>query len=179
MKKTIFTALILALALILASCGGNANTGKENTTANTASSQNTSTQNNASDYYFQKGDVKITMGAASEEIIKALGEYKNSYEAPSCAFDGMDVVYSYPGFDVLTYSNGKTAAISGVILRDDTVETVEGISIGSSKADAEKVYGKAEENATNIKLQKGSCELLILFTDGAVSSIQYLPVTQQ
>lgn len=179
MKKTVFIAVLLALALCLAACGSETKTNTAVTNNSAAPAANSSgNQNNSEDYYFQKGDVKIHMNEASDPILEKLGKYKSSYEAPSCAFDGMDVVYTYPGFDLMTFVDKGKGKVSGVVLRDDTVETVEGISIGSSAADVEKAYGKLEDGATNKKLQKGSCELLIILTDGAVSSIQYLPVTE-
>ena len=86
----------------------------------------------------------------------------------------MDVVYTYPGFEVLTYVMDGEAKISGVVLRDDTVETAEGVCIGSSKADVQAAYGSIEEGAASLRMTKGNCELLVILTDDAVSSIQYL-----
>ena len=175
MKK--FIAIILALVLVLglAACGG----GGGSTPANNSSGSNTTPsgndKNNAEDYYFQKGDLKIHMKDPAAPILEKLGQAKSSYEAPSCAFDGMDVIYSYPGFDLMTFVNNGEGIISGVVLRDDTVETIEGICIGSDKAAVEKAYGKFEDGVNNLKLTKGGCELLIILTDGAVSSIQYTP----
>ena len=175
MKKLITVILALILVLSLAACGD----GGGSTPANNSSGGNTTPsgndKNNAEDYYFQKGDLKIHMKDPAAPILEKLGEAKSSYEAPSCAFDGMDVIYSYPGFDLMTFVNNGEGIISGVVLRDDTVETVEGIYIGSDKAAVEKAYGKLEDGANNMKLVKGSCELLIIFTDGVVSSIQYTP----
>ena len=170
--KRYITAVILILMLIcLTACGR----GTQKNGANaekTASPQETAQQE--AGWYFEKGDVKIEIGAKAEPILKALGDPKSSYEAPSCAFDGMDVIYTYPGFEVLTYVMDGEAKISGVVLRDDTVETAEGICIGSSKADVEAAYGKIEEGATSLQVTRGSCELLVILTDDAVSSIQYL-----
>ena len=190
-KKVLLLALVLALVLGLCACGGGGSTpannsggsGSNSGSQNSSESQNGSgnnspagnDQNNAQDYYFQKGDVKITMYVPSAPIVEALGQYRSSYEAPSCAFDGMDVIYSYPGFDLMTYVKNGEGIISGVVLRDDTVETIEGISIGSDKAAVEKAYGKFDDGANSLKIIKGSCELLIILTDGAVSSIQYTP----
>ena len=173
MKKLIAILLALVLVLGLAACGGG------NAPANNGSKENTVPSGNdksgAEDYYFQKGDLKIHMQDPAAPVLEKLGQAKSSYEAPSCAFDGMDVIYSYPGFDLMTYVKDGQGIVSGVVLRDDTVETIEGICIGSDKAAVEKAYGKFADGANNMKVVKGSCELLVILTDGAVSSIQYTP----
>jgi len=180
MKKSAFIALILALALVLCSCGGGSAGGNNTANSNTGSSETNSQsgeQNNAEDYYFQTGDVKIHMQDPSAPLLEKLGEAKSSYEAPSCAFDGTDVIYSYPGFDLLTFVDKGDGIVSGVVLRDDTVETIEGIFIGSDKAAVESAYGKLADGASNLRVTKGSCELIIILTDGSVSSIQYIPAS--
>ena len=179
MKKIIAIILALALILGLAACGSE-NKGGNAQPQNSAQPANQGgSENNATDYYFEKDGVKIVMGAPAKPIIDSLEKYNSSYEAPSCAFDGMDVVYSYPGFDVLTFKQGDgEAKISGLVLRDDTVTTVEGIFIGSDKVAVESSYGKIPEGESSLSIQKGSTQLLIILTDGYVSSIQYYPITK-
>ncbi len=174
MKKLIAILLALVLVLGLAACGGgNAPANNSGSKENTVPSGND--KSSAEDYYFQKGDLKIHMQDPAAPVLEKLGQAKSSYEAPSCAFDGMDVIYSYPGFDLMTYVKDGQGIVSGVVLRDDTVETIEGICIGSDKAAVEKAYGKFADGANNMKVVKGSCELLVILTDGVVSSIQYTP----
>lgn len=181
MKKLLVSLLIATTVFAFAACGSDSQKAPEGQTSAKQEDAQGSAQDDAQDaaaadtWYFQKDDVKIEMKAPADPIIEALGEYQDSYEAPSCAFDGMDVVYTYAGFEVLTYVENDSAIISGVVLRDDTVETLEGICIGSSKADVEAAYGqKFEEGSTTLELTKGNSQLLIILTDDAVSSIQYL-----
>ena len=154
-------ALIMVLALVLCSCGGGG--GSNNGGNNTGSL----------DYYFEVKGVKVEMKADAETVLKALGSYKSSYEAPSCAFDGMDKIYSYGGYDILTYTADGKDFISGVVLRDDTVETPEGIAIGSKLEDVRKKYN-AKEEGSSINVYSENCRLLIIFDNGVVSSIQYI-----
>ena len=188
MKKLRVLALTLSLLLVATACGNKDSAG-ESTTAAPASAgteaaketteAGTEAKAAADDsWVFKKGDVTIAMDAPSDDIIKALGSYQNTFEAPSCTFDGMDVVYSYPGYDVYAYTAGTEKKISGVVLRDDTVTTPEGIFIGSDQASVEKAYGKVEDGANNLTLKKGNCQLLIIFMDGVVSSIQYSLATE-
>ena len=110
----------------------------------------------------------------AKAVIEALGEYKSTYEAPSCAFDGTDIVYAYAGYEVLAYAVDGEEKISGVVLRDDTVETPEGICIGSDREAVAKAYGEVTADAGSVTFTKGNCDLLIIFTDDKVSSIQYI-----
>ena len=178
MKKSFWMVLLLAVVMVLAACGG-----KEEKKEETPNKQETTTakpeekkdeSKSDENFFFQKGDVKVVMNEPAKAIIEALGEYKNTYEAPSCAFDGTDVVYAYNGFEVLAYAVNGEEKISGVVLRDDTVETPEGIAIGSDRAAVAAAYGEIEDGAASVTFTKGNCDLLIIFTEDKVSSIQYI-----
>ena len=160
-KMAALLALVMVLSLVLCSCGGG---GESNNGGNNTGSL---------DYYFEVKGVKVEMKADAEAVLKALGSYKSSYEAPSCAFDGMDKIYSYGAYDILTYTADGKDFISGVVLRDDTVETPEGIAIGSKLEDVKKKYN-AKEEGSSINVYSENCRLLIIFDNGVVSSIQYI-----
>ena len=169
MRKKTFAAiaLMLVLAVVLCACGG----------GNTTPANNSG--NKAKDDVFKSGNTTIEMKADAETVLKALGAYKNSYEAPSCAFDGMDKIFSYNGFDLLTYSQNGKDLVSGVVLRDDTVETPEGIAIGSKAEDVAKAYGSVEKDATSATFTTENCKLLIIFENGVVTSIQYIALVEK
>ncbi len=194
MKKGKLLTITLTLSLMLLATGcGNKESGDKTTTAQASAGteavsetkeDKTEDKKAADDsWVFKKGDVTVAMNAPSDETIKALGGYQNSYEAPSCAFDGMDVVYTYPGFEVLTYSkDGKDGVVTGVILRDDTVMTPEGVYIGADQATVEKAYGSPEAGSTSVTVKKGNCDLLVIMehqnkddetSPMVVTSIQY------
>jgi len=128
-------------------------------------------------YVFKYNGAEVSMNAKAEAVIQALGEYLSYFEAPSCAFEDMDKTYSYPGFDVTTYTVGGVDYISGVVLQDDTVETPEGITIGSTLEQVSAAYGEVAEGATSAKFEKGQSILTILFKDNTVTSVQYAAVT--
>ena len=75
-KMAALLALVMVLSLVLCSCGGGG--GNNNGGNNTGSL----------DYYFEVKGVKVEMKADAEAVLKALGSYKSSYEAPSCALIG-------------------------------------------------------------------------------------------
>lgn len=173
-------ALIISLSVMLLSgCGGNDDgrsdaTGKPASNATALPGGATTAPSQDDGYVFKKGNVTVVMNAKAADIIAALGEPSNYYESPSCAFEGMDKTYSYPGFDVTTYTESGVDYISGVVFWDDSVETPEGLYIGASAADVQRIYGADAAGKTNVQLEKGSSYLLILLKDDLVSSIQYL-----
>lgn len=195
------TVLVAALALALTGCGGKSEgttaaasggskesttAAAKDTTAETVESTETATQavaDTSANWVFKKGDLTIEMNAPADPIIQALGTAKGSYEAPSCAFDGMDVVYSYPGFEVLTYAKDGDAKISGIVLREDVYATPEGALVGMSRGEIESIYGLSGTSGS-IQTEKGNCNLLFTFKSKEdqvgeeVETIQYQLVQQ-
>jgi hypothetical protein len=183
-KGRLISALIMALVIslfvvLLSGCGGNNDgpsdaTGKPVSDATALPGGATTAPSQDDGYVFKKGDVTVIMKAKAADIIAALGKPTSYYESPSCAFEGMDKTYSYPGFDVTTYTEGGVDYISGVVFWDDSVETPEGLFIGASAADVQRIYGTEAAGKTKVELEKGSSQLLILLKDDTVTSIQYL-----
>ena len=131
-------------------------------------------QENDANWYFLKDGVKIEMYAPADPVIEALGAYNGTKESPSCAFDGMDIVYIYPGFDLYAFDDGSgNKVITQLVLRDDTVQTREGAYIGMDIGHVEKMYTAVEDGKNSLSMTRGNCTLLIIFKDGVVSSIQY------
>ena len=183
-KGRLISALIMALiislsVMLLSGCEGNKDgpsdaTGKPVSDATALPGGATTAPSQDDGYVFKKGDVTVKMKAKAADIIAALGKPTSYYESPSCAFEGMDKTYSYPGFDVTTYTEGGVDYISGVVFWDDSVETPEGLFIGASAADVQRIYGTEAAGKTKVELEKGSSQLLILLKDDTVTSIQYL-----
>ncbi len=157
MKKTLCLLLSLLLLAALSAC--------------------TDKNDNSAGYVFSVGDVKIELDAAAEPILSALGEPKQYSESPSCAFEGLDKVYVYAGFQIQTYPQGGKDYILSVELTDDLHTTAEGVAIGASRDRVVEVYGTpAKESATALIYRdeaKGH-NLQFLLRDGKVTNIQYL-----
>ena len=93
-------------------------------------------------FYLPLGGVNILMGADIEEIIDAIGEPIAEFHMPSCAFDGTDIVFRFPGLQVHTIPIGEANFVHTILLQDDTVSTSEGIMLGSSFEELIQAYGK-------------------------------------
>lgn len=180
----IVTLAAIAAMALFAACGGNNNNDR---TAKTAEPGNSSApsdptaapQNGDDGFVIKKGDVVIALNKPAAPVVSALGEPTSYYEEASCAFEGMDKTYSYPDFDLKTYTLDGVDYVNAVIFWTDNVETSEGLYIGASAAAVEKAYpGAAAQGQTSVKLEKGGSRLLILLKNDVVTSIQYLAITE-
>lgn len=130
-------------------------------------------------YSFTYENVEIVLHADAAPVISALGEPKNYTEEASCAFDGLDKTYHYGAFYLTTYPLEGRDYIYTLWFADDTVATAEGIRIGSTRAQVEQAYGTDALNAAGncVRIQ-GQSRLVILLTDGLVSSVRYEAVLE-
>lgn len=122
-----------------------------------------------------EGTMTVYVGTTEDELIKNLGKANSVFEAPSCALEGMDQVYTYDHCEicVTTYPEGKF--VSAIYLTDDLSSTREGLSIGDSKEKMEELYGtNYEENGFEYTYTSGGMHLRVQFTNDEVSYIYYM-----
>lgn len=176
MKKLFAILLSVCLLLSLAACGGetapadNSNAGNAGNAAQSAAPSYTKDQN----FSFTYKGTEITLHAAAEPIVAALGEPVKYTESTSCAFDGLDKSYYYGSFYLETYPTDGKDFVSGWWFADDSITTAEGVYIGATQAEVEKAYGTEGYNGSNAyTVTKEAGTLTIILEDGAVSSIQY------
>ncbi len=174
MRKYVLGALLIA-AMCLAGCGG----GTKVITGSSAAGSNASTAAAASggEYVFKAKDVEVHINAPSKDIIEKLGKPLSTYESPSCAFGDLDVYYTFAGFEVNTFQEKKTDYVKEVILKDDSVSTIEGISIGEEADKVIKAYGEpTEKTDTKLEYAKEKMKLIFVLKSGKVDEIQYVTV---
>ena len=178
-KKFLFGALTLAFVLAAAGCGsGSSDTSQTADSSAQADSSDTTDDTAVSEgFVFEVDGVSIAMNAEADPIIEALGEYKSYFESESCAFEGLDKEYTYSGFVLTTYPTDDVDYVSTVVFVDDTVETPEGITIGSSYDDVIAAYGESDSETT-CEYEEGDSQILILLEDGVVYSVQYIAITE-
>ena len=175
MKKLIVFALVAVLCLGLVACSSEKDSGKNSVVGN-----DTSVAETDGTYKMVFRETEIVLGADMQSVLDKLGEPKKYFESESCAFKGLDKVYTYDGVVIRTYPKDKKDYILNVELRDDTVSTPEGISIGDSKAKVTEVYGaETTSNDTSVSYQKGDVVLaFIINAEGNVTSITYTLTSQ-
>lgn len=196
-KMTAILTCVAVSAMLLCACGGNdagndAGTGASGTdsNANAGSTEISETDSNATDnasevaqpptgYYFTLNGVTVFANAKMAPIAEALGEPTSYFESESCAFQGLDKVYTYGSVVISTYPENEQDFVYIIELKDDTVETTEGICIGSTKDDVVAAYGQAtSETDTALSYQKDDCILAFIFDGDSVSNITYTAVTE-
>lgn len=171
MKKTLKWLVPLALlVLIFSACG---NTAEESKTPQTDTKA-------GSKYVFVYNNVKLPMNAEFGPLLKQLGEADSYFEAASCAFNGLDKVYTYKGLEINTYPNEENKEIdyiSSIRILDESVKTPEGITIGSTLDEVLAAYGdNYTENEGQYTFTDGDAEVSILMEDGAAISVEYIAV---
>lgn len=147
--------------------------GAEDTSVSTEEQQELATANYKG-YAFIYQDVVIEMDADAAPIIEQLGEPDSYFEAPSCAFEGIDKMYTYRGFELDTYPTDDKDYISAVIFKDDTLVTPEGIGIGDSVSRLEEVYGTQWHDEDGMMVyEKDGMKLCFIIGDDSVISVEY------
>lgn len=180
-------ALLLALCLVLlAGCGGNAGNSQNNSgAASGGQSQNSGGDagesggdvQEATAFVFTSNGVEIRMNAEADPIVEALGEPISTFEAPSCAFQGTDYIYTYDGFQINTYPLNDVNYVSSVVFMSDAVSTPEGLEIGGTKEDMIAAYGEDyTEEYDQYTYTREDSQLAVLIEDGFITSIEYQAV---
>ena len=126
-------------------------------------------------YVFIADDTEFVIGEDPTDSINKLDAKSDTFEAPSCAMQGEDKVYTYSGFTLTVHAESKNGPykLMSVLLTDDSVQTAEGIYIGSTREDVENTYGEQKEKGSEYVYKKGVMELSFIFAKDKVVSIEY------
>jgi len=180
MKKNSIMIIIIALVLVagvaILLLGGK-NRDIPGNDPDSQTNTGNSTANEDSGYVFEYKGVKIAVEAPSTAILEALGEPMNYFEAPSCAFEGMDKIYTYSGFEFQTYTEGDKDYIASIRFLDDTVATPEGIGLNAGLEDVIAAYGDDyKQSFSQYTYTKGKCNLRFIIENNEVVSVEYVSV---
>lgn len=129
----------------------------------------------ADKYTFKSGAVEIIPGEDSSDIVAALGN-ANSYDEEDigCGNNEVAKIYNYSGFQIKTYPDNSKDYIDTVTIKNDSVSTPEGITIGSSREDVIKAYGdNYETRGDGIIYKKDKTTLNIIIRNDTVASLYY------
>ena len=126
-------------------------------------------------YIFEYDGLTLAPDMNSQEFLNVLGEANHYYEVKSCAFEGLDKIYTYSSFEIYTYPNGSDDLISNIFLKDDTVTTKEGVYIGMSLDAAKEKIGEEGVLESGVCTFDGGGDRLRLYVDGSntITSIEY------
>ena len=128
-------------------------------------------------YHLVYRDVELAPGAEADPAITSLGDDYSYFESPSCAYQGMDKVYTYDSIIIRTYTMDEVDYINSIEIKDDTVETPEGIYIGCTSDQVTEAYG--DSGSDSLIYVDGDIQLSFI-TDGSgnVTGISYDVVSE-
>ena len=183
MKKKLL-AIVSAAVLLLTACGGNdelvigAGDANTNTASEVSEAENAEVSGEeitaAKGYTFIYNGVEISIDAKMEDLLAKLGTEDSYFEAPSCAFDGMQKIYTYGSMELNTYIGEDGDYLDAIILKDDLISTPEGIRVGDTPEMVVEAYGENyTDNNGSYTYEKDDMKLNFIVEDGAVVSIQY------
>lgn len=160
MKKNILTLMISILSLfILVGCGKEA-APKENK------------QPVATGFTLVYQGVNLLPG--TEFKASSLTEEAVYSEIESCAFEGMDKIYTYADFEITTSDINEKEAIYSVYFLTDNISTTEGIKITDEKNQMLEKYGNPDSNLDNQYVySKDQTELYFIIENDIITSIEY------
>jgi len=132
-------------------------------------------------FFFKIDDVVVDLNEDITFVLDRAGEPIGVLELPSCAFEGMDRVFRYPGADLYTYPNGDKDFVYTIVFYDDSVRTAEGrIRLGSSLQDVLEAYGNDYELDSDMyTFTRGLTVLEFLIVDNMVMGITYRFLVEQ
>ncbi len=149
----------------------NENTGNENTGDGAAS------QADIKGYGFEINGVVLVPDMDFDAVLSQspFAEAKSVFEAPSCAGQGTSYTYDFGSFQVETYPGEEVEkAIAYIILKDDTVATMEGIDLSMTREDIIEAYGDSyTETEKGLIYEKDGMKLKFIFEGDNIVSIEY------
>jgi hypothetical protein len=126
------------------------------------------------EFFFIFNGVEIRMGQPALPIIDKLGPPHEYFEAPSCAFDGVDKSWYYSGFVIHAFPLNDEDFILSVILNDDSNRTEKRVFIGMDYDDMVAAYGSDyERNQDQFLYRHGDTSLSFIIPDDFIASISY------
>ena len=131
-------------------------------------------------YSFLYNEIEFVVDMPAKEVLEQLGEYKNYFEAPSCAIESMIRTYSYGSFEIDTYELDGTEYIASIFFKDDTITTKEGAFLFMSEKQLFELYGTDYiEEAGVLVYSKDNMKLKFVVSEGEISSIQYISLVTE
>ena len=119
----------------------------------------------------------IALHQSAAPVIADLGEPLNYFEAESCAFEGIDKIYTYGSIEISTVPFNGEDTISQIVLLDDTAETKEGLFIGAGKDAMIEAYGdQFDVVGDGFIYTKEDTQLLVIIEDDVIVAIEYIAV---
>lgn len=131
-------------------------------------------------FSFEYRGTTIYLNQNMAEILAAIGEPLNIHETPSCAFDGFDRIFMFPGVQFHTYPVGDDDFLQIISIWDDSVTTRGGIHLGSMWENVLAEYGVDYTQAFHIyTFTRNNTTLSFFVENGVVLEISYALIMEE
>lgn len=162
--KRVMLVSVMVLSMMMIGCGSSDEPTAVVEVVSTATSS----------YYWTVDGVDLKIDDIAANTVDLISEEAKYFEAESCAYNGIDKIYTYNDYSVTFYEGEGRDGISAIAIMSDLVETNEGIAVGSTEEEVRGVYGEpVQETETLMLYEDNSVELRIILGNGKVTSIQF------
>lgn len=161
LKLFIIISLIFCILVCLTGCGDEK---KDN--------------NKSKSFSVKLDEINIAPGNKFDE--GKIAEEANVSEIPSCAFDGIDKIYTYSNVEITVSDINGVPTVYSVYFKDDTIYTEEGLKISDNKDLMIEKYGKDYNNSLKNKYDytKGDTTLSFVLENDIITGIEYTLITK-
>ncbi|MCL2603901.1 MAG: hypothetical protein FWD90_05425 [Defluviitaleaceae bacterium] len=177
------SALLILCIFILSACGGTESEQEApsspapNAETPTPDVQRPTPNANPGFYFNYRGNA-VRLDEDINDVLALLGEPQSTFDRPSCAFEGMDRFFLFPGVQIQTYPIGGQDRVHTIMLMDDSVTTINGIFLGSTLDALLTAYGNDYEYAYGLYIfTKVDTILRFNVVNGEVQTISYELIT--
>ncbi len=172
MKKLLLLTMMVAMVTALTACGGS-DTQEIGSDAAETDSEEGGSDVAVAGYTWEVDDVLLYIDATEDVTVDLLSEEPDYFESASCAYDGMDKIYTYNNYVITFYEGDGYDGIQLITLTSDLVSTTEGVCIGSSYDDVIAAYGESDSSSeTLVSYEDDGTEIRFVLSEGSVISIE-------
>ena len=125
-------------------------------------------------FVFDFKGTEVRLNQNMSYVLAALGEPLGVHETPSCAFDGFDRIFRFPGVQFHTFPIGDEDFVQIISIWDDSVTTRGGIFLGSDWDSVLAAYGADyQQEFSRFTFVRGDTSLSFFVDDYIVREITY------
>lgn len=122
-------------------------------------------------YIFEADGVQLPMGQPFDGT--QISAANNVVELPSCAIDGVDIIYTYDNYEITASDEGEGAYLTAILLLNEG-QTPEGVKIGDEESKITATYGDdCEADGVQYTYEADGAQLIFMVEGGVIVTIEY------
>lgn len=132
------------------------------------------------EYIFRSGSIAIVPLEEADEVMERLTGLLSTFEADSCAYQGKDYYYYYPGFELTVNELEGVKRITAITLVDDTIKAEfsgGALGIGDGEQLLRQVLG-GEPGQSYYEFADSRSRVQIQLTEGRITAMVFRPAEE-